>query len=310
MPIPSPLLPASQQAQGIYDLFEFVLVITSAILLIVAGLVFYCVIRFRRRPGDGWPKQDFGNQRLEIFWTVIPLLIVTAMFFLTVQTMNRVHPQPLGQKPELEIVAHQWWWEARYPDSGVVTANEIHIPVKKNILYRLTSADVIHDFWVPQLGQKIDAIPNHPNFSWISADAPGTYLGTCAEYCGAEHAWMRIRVIAQTPKDFADWIAHQQQPPPTLSSPLAIAGRGLFLGLPCMNCHTIAGTSAKGTVGPNLTHVASRETLAAGVLKNTPANIARWISNPQKIKPGCHMPNLLLKKNEVEVISAYLEELK
>ena len=309
MPVSSPLLPASTQAQGIFDLFQFVLIVAIVILLIVAGLITFIILRYRRRPGDGLPRQDFGDPRLETFWTVIPLMIVTAMFFMTVQTMNRVHPQPLGQKPELEIVAHQWWWEARYPQSGVVTANEIHIPVNKNILYRLTSADVIHDFWVPRLGQKIDAIPNHPNLSWISADAPGTYLGTCAEYCGAEHAWMRIRVIAQTPENFAAWTAHQQQPAASPSGQ-AIAGRGLFLGLPCMNCHTIAGTGAKGTIGPDLTHVASRETLAAGVLKNTPANMARWLSDPQKIKPGCHMPNLLLEKNEVNVISAYLEALK
>ena len=309
MPVPSPLLPASSQAGDIYDLFQVILGVGAVILLIVAGSITYIIVRFRHRPGDSVPYQNFGDPRLETLWTVVPLLTVTAMFFLTVQTMNRVHPQPLGEKPELEIVAHQWWWEARYPQSGVVTANEIHIPVNKNLLYRLTSADVIHDFWVPQLGQKIDAIPNHPNYSWLSADAPGTYLGTCAEYCGAEHAWMRIRVIAQTPQDFAAWTKHQSEPPPAPSSGPAIAGRGLFLSL-CMNCHAIAGTPAKGDIGPDLSHVASRQTLAAGVFANTPENLSRWIADPQKIKPGCHMPNLQLKPDEVAVISAYLEELK
>jgi cytochrome c oxidase subunit 2 len=309
MPVPSPLLPASPQAEGIYDLFQFVLVVAIVILLIVAGSITYIILRYRHRPGDPLPRQDFGDPRLETFWTAIPLLTVTAMFFMTVQTMNRVHPQPLGQKPELEIVAHQWWWEARYPQWGVVTANEIHIPVNKNILYRLTSADVVHDFWVPRLGQKIDAIPNHPNFSWISADTPGTYLGTCAEYCGAEHAWMRIRVIAQTPEDFNSWTKAQSQPPPPTTAPLAIAGKGLFISL-CMNCHTVAGTPAQGTVGPDLTHVASRQTLAAGVFANTPENLSRWIADPQKFKPGCHMPDLQLKPDEVKVLTAYLEELK
>lgn len=310
MQIPSPLLPESTQALDIYHLFQFVLVIAVIILLIVAGLVIFAAIRFRRRPGDGLPRQDFGNPRLEVLWTVIPFLIVTAMFVMTVRTMRSVDPHPLNKKPDLDIVAHQWWWEFRYPDSGVVTANELHIPVNKNLLYRLTSADVVHDFWVPQLGQKIDAVPNHPNYAWLSADKPGTYLGTCAEYCGAEHAWMRIRVIAQTPKDFAAWLHHQAQVPGFPSTAEAIAGMGLFQGLPCMNCHTIAGTPAKGTIGPNLTHLGSRQTLAAGVFANTPKNLARWLTNPQKIKPGCHMPDLQLKPNEVKALTAYLEELK
>jgi len=307
--VSSPLLPASQQAQSIYDLFQIVMVIAAVILLIVTGLVVTAAIRFRRRPGDALPRQDFGNHRLETLWTVIPFLIVTAMFVLTVRTMRQVDPHPIDRKPDLEIEAHQWWWEFRYPGAGVVTANELHIPVNKNLYYRLTSGDVVHDFWVPQLGQKIDAVPNHPNYAWISADAPGTYLGTCAEYCGAEHAWMRIRVIAQSPEDFAAWVKDQRQPAVSPSG-MGIAGRGLFLGLPCMNCHTIAGTSAQGTVGPNLTHLASRQTLAAGVFDNTSKNLARWLADPQKFKPGCHMPNLNLKPNEIKVLTAYLEELK
>ena len=310
MPVPSPFHPASQQAQDIYGLFLIVLAILLLILLVVAGLVIYIAVRYRRRPGDALPRQDFGNPRLETLWTVIPFLIVTVMFVMTVQTMRAVDPHPLNRNPDLQITAHQWWWEFRYPDSGVVTANELHIPVGKNLYYRLTSADVIHDFWVPQLGQKVDAIPKHPNFAWISADAPGTYLGTCAEYCGAEHAWMRIRVIAQSPEDFAAWTQHQSQLPPPPQSGEAIAGRGIFQGLPCMNCHTIAGTPAKGNIGPNLTHVASRQTLAAGVFVNTPENLARWISNPQKFKPGCRMPDLQLKPEEVKALTAYLQELK
>ena len=310
MNVPSPLIPASQQARDIDSLFQIVLGISTVIFLVVAGLVLYNAFRYRRRPGDGLPRQDFGDTRLEVAWTVIPLLIVTVMFFLSVRTMHDVDPPPLDRPPDIAIVAHQWWWEVHYPRSGVVTANEIHIPTGKNLLFRVTSADVVHDFWVPQLARKIDAIPNRMNFAWISADQPGLYLGTCAEYCGVEHAWMRIRVNAQDPEDFARWQKHQLAPPTEPTGKLAPKGFALFMNLPCSNCHRIAGTPAQADIGPDLSHLGSRQTLAAGVFDNNPANLEAWIADPQKFKPDCNMPDLQLEPQELMALTAYLKELK
>lgn len=214
------------------------------------------------------------------------------------------------QAPDLVIVARQWWWEIRYTKSGVVTANEIHIPAGERILARIESADVIHNFWVPQLGRKMDAIPGHPNQMWLQADTPGIYEGTCSEYCGAQHAWMRIRVVAQTPSAFATWQQAQQQVPALPGSGDAGHGARLFQSMTCANCHAIAGTGADATVGPNLTHVGSRATLGAGVLENTPDNLAKWLASPQAVKPGNHMPNLKLTDTEISALVAYLESLQ
>ncbi len=303
--------PASPQAQAITHLSIFVGIVMLAILVLITVLVLYAVVRFRHRPGAPEPRQVFGNARLEKTWTIGALLTVTAIFIFTIQTMHRSDRTPApGEKPNLVIIAHQWWWEARYPGSGVVTANEIHIPVDKAWLVRLESADVIHDWWVPDLGRKIDAIPGHPNHFWIQADKPGTYLGTCAEYCGAEHAWMRIRVIAQHEAEFKAWVQHLLEVPPKPTSGEAAAGSKLFDELTCVNCHMVAGTPAKADIGPDLTHVASRETLAAGRLKDTPENLGKWISNPQAYKPGAHMPDFNFTPAQVQQLVAYLETLK
>jgi cytochrome c oxidase subunit 2 len=310
MNLPSPLIPASQQARDIDFLFQVVLVISIVIFLVVACLVLYSAFRFRSRSDDTIPPQDFGNPKLEITWTVIPLLIVTAMFFLSVWTMHAVDPSPLDRQPDIEIVAHQWWWEVHYPESGIVTANEIHIPIGKNLLFRVTSADVVHDFWVPQLARKIDAIPGRMNFAWISADSPGLYLGTCAEYCGVEHAWMRIRVNAQSPEEYAQWQQDQLVTPPKPESGQSARGYALFMDLPCSNCHRIAGTPAQADIGPDLSHLGSRQTLAAGVLDNTRGDLEAWIDDPQTLKPGCNMPNLQLTPPELLALTAYLMELK
>jgi len=310
MNVPSPLIPVSQQARDIDFLFQLMMAISGVIFLVVAGLVLYSAFRFRRRSDDPLPSQDFGNPRLEITWTVIPLLIVTAMFFLSVWTMHAVDPPPLDRQPDIDIVAHQWWWEVHYPETGIVTANEIHIPTGKNLLFRVTSADVVHDFWVPQLARKIDAIPNRMNHAWISAERPGLYLGTCAEYCGVEHAWMRIRVYAQAPEEFAAWQQDQLAIPARPTSGQAARGYALFMKLPCSNCHRIAGTPAQADIGPDLTHLGSRQTLAAGVLENTRGNLEAWIDDPQKLKPGCNMPNLQLEPLQLIALADYLKELK
>lgn len=303
--------PQSPQAQSITHLSIIVGIVMLAIFVLITALVLYAVVKFRRRPGDAEPRQVFGNSRLENAWTIGALLTVTVLFIFTIRTMRSADRTPApDRKPDLEIIAHQWWWEARYPQSGVITANEIHIPVGKAWLVRLTSADVIHDWWVPDLGRKMDAIPGHPNDFWIQADKPGTFLGTCAEFCGAGHAWMRIRVIAQPESEFNAWEQHQLEVPPQPTSGEAADGSKLFNKLTCDNCHTVAGTPAKADIGPDLTHVASRETLAAGRLKDTPENLRKWISDPQKYKPGSHMPDFNFTPAQVKELVAYLETLK
>lgn len=305
-------IPHSLYAQVITNLFIITLIIGGLIFLIVAGSVTYIIFRYREKPGQAEPQQNFGQLKLEIAWTVTPGIILLVLFILTLRTMGQANPAAAQNpaQPDIVIIAHQWWWEVHYPKTGVVTANEIHIPAGKAYYTEVESADVIHDFWVPELGPKVDAIPGHPNYRTIEADKAGTYLGTCAEYCGAQHAWMRIRVIAQSQADFDAWTKAQLKVPQTPTSGLAADGAKYFIQGACVACHTIAGTNAKGNVGPDLTHVAERETIGAGVLDNTPGNLATWITNPQAIKPGNHMPNLNLPTSEVQALVAYLEALK
>jgi len=296
------------QAASIAKFFCFDLAICAAILLVVTGLVSWTVIRYRRRPGSPEPYQDLGNPKLETIWTVVPTLIVTVLFIGTAYTMHAVNPPVRERTPDVVVIAHQWWWEYRYPVSGVVTANELHLPAGHDLLLEICSADVIHDFWVPDLGAKVDAIPGHPNTLWLGPRQPGKFLGTCAEYCGNEHALMGIRVMVDTPEDFAIWAQAQLRPHRAPSGELAAQGADLFKHRTCQNCHTISGTAAKGKVGPDLSHVSSRETLGAGALMNSPENLAHWIGDPQRYKPGCAMPAQRLAGQQVDAIVAFLQE--
>jgi cytochrome c oxidase subunit 2 len=306
----SVLDPASPQGREILGLFWIVLGIAGVIFVVVTALVVIAAIRFRERPGGPPPSTTDENIALELVWTVIPTLILAVLFVLTVRVMHRVDPNPSDREPDLVVVAHQWWWELHYPRYGVTTANEFHLPVKTKLLLRLESADVVHDFWVPALGKKVDAIPGHPNTLSLTIDHPGIFLGTCDEFCGAEHAWMRIRVIGQTAPDFEAWAEHQALPAAKPSTPDGRRGLELFQRRTCASCHTIAGTTAHGKTGPNLTHLASRQTLASGALANTPEELSRWIADPQGIKPDCDMPDLHLDHSEVELLTAYLKELQ
>jgi cytochrome c oxidase subunit 2 len=276
----------------------------------VATLVIVTAVRFRSRP-DGPPPSDRDESlALEILWTVIPTLIVAGLFVLTVRVMHEVDPVPGDRAPDLRIVAHQWWWELHYPGTGVVSANEIHLPINTQLLLQLESADVVHDFWVPALGKKVDAIPGHPNHLWLTIDRPGRYQGTCDEFCGAEHAWMRILVVGEEREAYERWLRHQAEPATRPSGEEAERGARLFQERTCSSCHAISGTPADGALAPDLTHLASRATLASGVLTNSADNLTRWITNPQAIKPGCNMPNLNLSKQQVASLVAYLDELK
>jgi cytochrome c oxidase subunit 2 len=306
MPIASPLSPISPQAQAMASLFDLVMVISAGIFALVTGFILLIVVRYRSRPGMGEPRQRFGSPRLEITWTLGSLAIVGVLFGFTLHTMHTVAPAVGTHSPDLVVTGHQWWWEVSYPRTHVITANEIHVPVGQKWLVRLQSADVIHDFWVPQLGQKMDAVPGRPTHLWIEPRRLGTYLGACSEFCGTQHAWMRLRVVVQSQNAFEAWQRQQQRIPATPEAGIVAQGAQLFQQKTCVNCHAIAGTEAQGNIGPDLTHLSSRQTLGAGILDNTRDNLANWLDHPQQIKPGIHMPNLRLSQTEVQALVAYL----
>lgn len=305
----SVLKPGTKEASDILTSFYIVLGASAFIFVIVAGLAVYALIRFRRRKGRE-PKQYSENVWLEVLWTSIPLVIVAGLFIVAVRVMSQVNPPVLDKKPDLTVVAHQWWWELHYPKSGVTAANEIHLPVGKHLLLRFESADVIHGFWVPSFGQKIDVIPGHPNHMWLTITRPGLYLGNCNSFCGMGHAHMRIRAFAQSPEGFSAWLAHQRQPASPPSAVEAEKGAELFKEKNCVNCHAIAGFVTRGRVAPDLTHVGSRTTLAGGTLPNTPENLAKWLKNPQAVKKGVLMPDIGLTTDQIEHLTAYLKGLK
>jgi len=303
------LSPASQNTQPIFHLWMISLAIFGVIFLTVSGIVVYSLMSYRWHEGDPDPEQVPGQKTVEIIWTAIPLGIVLLLFFLTVRTMGVADPAP-APEPDLVVTGHQWWWEARYPKSGVVTANEIHIVAGQPLSVRLDSADVLHEFWVARLARKMTTVPGHPNHIWLEADKPGSYPGSCSEFCGTEHAWMRFTVIAQQPAEFAAWEKAQLLPSAPPATDAARRGEQLFMEMSCVNCHTINGSAAHARVGPDLTHVASRGQICAGMLDNTPENLGRWLRNPQAVKPGAEMPNFEFTEAQVAALTAYLETMR
>lgn len=299
--------PQSPQASAIVDLFYIVLVICAGVFVIVTYLVTHSLARFRSRSQQLEPSQVGGHKTLELVWTVGPLVLVIWIFVLTVRGMSRADPVKENRPPDLTVTGHQWWWEIHYK-SGAVVANEIHIPVGEKLLVQVDSTDVIHAFWVPQLARKIDMIKGHPNQIWLQADHPGTYLGVCAEYCGTEHAWMRFLVVVDPAAEFNDW--EQQQLRSAPASLAVMRGARLFQQMTCVNCHAIKGTGAQMRVGPDLTHVGSRQQIGAGILDNTPANMTKWLKNPQAIKSGVLMPNPGLTDAQAADLAAYFAMLK
>ena len=302
----SPFNPNSPQTLAISNLFVLSLVISAIIFVLVTGLVVYIALRYRRRGAEGEPRQVAGNNKLEVAWTLAPAVVIVTVFGLSIPTMRAADP-PQNREPDIIVIGHQWWWEIRYPQSGIVTANELHIPAGRPLVVRLESADVIHSFWVPQLGPMRDLIPGKTNTITIQSDTPGTFGGACTEYCGLHHAWMRIHVTAHPQAEFDAW---QQQQGRQVAAPAAAVAEGarVFAERTCVNCHVIGNTGIP--VGPDLTHLASRETLAAGVLENTPENLYEWIKNPQQYKPGSYMPDLQLPEDELRALVAYLETLR
>jgi len=295
-----------------------VLAITAAIFLIVAGILAYVLVRYRSRASNGHgeqePPQIYGSNQIELSWTVIPILIVVMLFLATTRVIYTTEhaPRPANAL-DVTVVGHQFWWEYRYPQLGVVTANELHVPVSDHAhplptYLTMSSADTDHSFWVPRLAGKMDLIPNKVNTMWIDPQMNGLYLGQCAQYCGVQHAKMLIRVYADSPEEFAAWVEHQRQP--AVDDPAVTEGRSVFMHNACISCHTIRGTVATGRFGPDLTHVGGRETIASGSVPNTPTNLREFIDNPANFKPGALMPPMHLDTHDLDAVTAYLTTLK
>jgi cytochrome c oxidase subunit 2 len=308
--------PASTPAHSILGLSMFVLAITALIFVVVGGLLVYAVVKFRSQAtGDGRePAQVYGSTQIELAWTIIPILIVVVLYLATARVIHAVQDaaEP-ATAVDVIAIGHQYWWEFRYPKLGIVTANELHVPVSDPshptpTFLQLFSADTDHSFWVPQLAGKTDLIPNHPNRMWIDPHRTGIFLGQCAQYCGIEHAKMLLRVYVDSPEDFAAWVRAQQQP--AAQDPGAGEGRRVFERTACINCHTVTGTAANGHFGPDLTHLMSRRTIAAGVAANTPESLRLWIQNPDAIKSGALMPAMKLSNAELDAVVSYMETLQ
>jgi cytochrome c oxidase subunit 2 len=310
--------PAGTSAHTIAGLSKLVLGITGGIFLAVGGLLLFVVIRYRHRPSDPAaaqePPQIYGSAQIELSWTVIPVLIVVMMFLATARVILATERAALPQNAlQVTVIGHQYWWEFRYPQLGIVTANELHVPVSdprnpKPTILTMSSADTDHSFWVPRLAGKMDVIPNKINQMMLDPQAPGLYLGQCAQYCGTQHAKMLIRVVADDASNFAAWKANQQQP--AVQDATAAEGKSVFEHNACINCHTIAGTVATGRFGPDLTHVASRSTIASGAVQNTPETMHAWIANPSNLKPGALMPPMHLNAHDLDAVTMYMTTLK
>jgi len=307
--------PASTPAKSIADLSVFVLATTGIIFVVVFVLLVYSVVKFNGRAKDAGrePAQVYGSTQIELAWTIIPILIVVVLFLATARVIHAIQdaPEPAGA---IQVIAigHQYWWEFRYPKFGIVTANELHVPVSDSshptpTFLQLLSADTDHSFWVPELAGKTDLIPNHPNRMWMDPQRTGVFVGQCAQYCGVQHAKMLLRISVDGREDFAGWVRSQQKP--AVEDAAVIAGRRVFEGNACMNCHAVSGTPADGRFGPDLTHLMSRATIAAGAAENNRENLRLWIQNPSVIKRGSLMPAMKLSDADLDAVVSYMETL-
>jgi cytochrome c oxidase subunit 2 len=306
------LLPRGDFARIVDDLLDTTVKWALLVFVLVEGVLVYAIFRFRGKPGDPEPHQTHGNTLVEIIWTVIPALILAAIAVPTVQAIFQTNTTPGKDALTIEVVGHQWWWEFRYPEYNLTTANEIHVPVGRTVSLRMSTTDVVHSFWVPQFAAKRDVFPNRETRLWFKAEMEGDYPGQCAEFCGIQHARMGYRIRAQKPEEFQEWVAHMQtlgpKPPGAAApNPHYAEGEKLFTAKGCIACHSLVAVNPpKGMVGPNLANVGARSYIAAGTLKNTDENLARWIRDPQGIKKGVLMPNLGVTEAEAQALVAYV----
>lgn len=318
IPAQSALQPASPQAHSLATLWWWMLVVGGVVWLVVVIAMFWVAYSRGGEIGDDGlhrvsPATHRRMERAVIgagAATVVILLAFLAYDF----GVGRALAQHPGHALTIEVVGHQWWWEVHYvdpdPAKRVVDANEIHVPVGQPVQFKLSSTDVIHSFWAPNLNGKRDLIPGYTSTLWFTADSAGIYRGQCAEYCGMEHAKMAFVVVAEPRDQFERWLVRQRMAAPAPSDSLARRGREVFMTGPCVMCHAISGTAAQGHNGPDLSHIASRHTIGAGTLPNTIGNLAGWIVDPQSIKPGTHMPSNQIAPQDLQALLAYLETLK
>ncbi len=310
--------PAGTPAHAIFGLSLLVLAIVCAIFVVVSSLLLFALLRFRHRATSPdaarEPAQIYGSNQIELSWTVIPLLIVVILFLATARVIfGTEEAAKPAQSLDVTVIGHQFWWEYRYPKLGIVTANELHVPVSDAqhptpTYLTMSSADTDHSFWVPRLAGKTDLIPNKVNTMWIDPQTPGLYLGQCAQYCGTQHAKMLIRVYADTPAQFATWVAGQQKM--AEEDPAVQAGEAVFQHNACISCHTVSGTVATGRFGPDLTHLASRQTIASGSVPFNAQNVRAFVDDPAHFKPGALMPPMHLSAKDLDLVTAYLTSLK
>jgi cytochrome c oxidase subunit II len=306
----STLHPAGPAAVRIADLWWLMLVAGTAVFLLVVWVLVRAFTHRKPRAELHTSGHDEGPTRMIIAGgIVLPALMLTPLFLISLKIFAGLAPPSQQNVMEVEVTGRQWWWDVKYSD-GLRTANEIHVPVGMPVRVRLRSDNVIHSFWAPSLHGKMDLVPGQVNTTWIQADSVGVYRGWCAEYCGLQHARMQFRVVAHAPADFAEWQRRSSQTAVAPTDSVALKGQALFLGAGCALCHTIRGTPARGAVGPDLTHLASRMTLAAGTLPNTTGHLAGWVGNPQAIKPGAQMPVLPLQPEQLHALVAYLRGLR
>lgn len=313
--IPSALDPRGFAARNIANLWWAQFALGLLVLIVVTALIVYLIF-IRNQDGDSLTvdqaqSDDQKNHRwIWLGGIIVPAVILAVVLGLTLFSMDALASPNEEPETVIEVIGHQWWWEVRYQNEDFTTANEIHVPVGEPVRLLLTSADVIHSFWVPQIHGKMDLNPGKTNAIWIEVEEIGVFRGLCAEFCGLQHAKMQLLVIAQEPEEFAAWVERQRQPAPEPANEQIRYGQQLFLGSSCVYCHAVRGTNANATIGPDLTHLASRQTIASGILDNTRGNLAGWIVDPQHIKPGNKMPPTNLAGEEVQALLDYLETLE
>jgi len=305
--------PQGPRSNTVVTLWWVMFGISAVVMALVTAALLWGLWR-ASRPDAPTRAGPAGRDRFFVFGggIAMPVVVMVLLMVLTVWAGRAITEAAEDDAVRIEVVGHQWWWEVRYPDRDVTTANEIHIPAGERVELLLMSEDVIHSFWVPELGGKIDLIPGRTNSLVLEADQPGEYRGQCAEFCGLQHAKMRILVVAEDRDDFDEWVASHQEPaqPLTPDDGALFEGQQAFLGSACVYCHTIEGTNASGTLGPNLTHLASRQMLASNVVPNTRGHLAGWILDPQSVKPGTQMPPTQLNADQLEALLDYLGSLE
>ena len=288
--------------------------VASFVVVLVTVLLLVALFR-KRRDASAEPQLNSGRER-GLLWFVgllgaaFPIAVLGTLMGFNIYTENVITARAQAPTRVIEVIGHRWWWEVIYPQEGITTANELHIPAGESVQIKVTTKDVIHSFWVPQLNGKIDTIPGQTNTISIEADQPGAFRGQCAEYCGLQHAKMAFWVVADAPQDYQAWVSQQQLAAPVPKGGEALQGQQVFLGSACVYCHAIKGTNASSRLGPDLTHLASRRTIGAGALPNTEGNLAGWIVNPQTVKPGNKMPPMYLESHDLQALLAYLRTLE